>query len=60
MYNVKCDYIGDMREDTEITDSSTIQEGIHVVCMHDNKVKCDCTGNMREDTEITDLRYRGH
>lgn len=54
MYNVKCDCIGDMREDTEITDSSTIQEGIHVVCMHDNKVKCDCTGNMREDTEITD------
>ena len=40
MYNVKCDCIGDMREDTDITDSSTIEEGI--VCMHDNNVKCNC------------------
>ena len=27
-----------MREDIEITDPSTSQEGI--VCMHDNNVKC--------------------
>ena len=51
---VKCGCIGDMREDIEITDPSTNQEGIHVVCMHDNNVKCDCIGDMRKDIEITD------